>query len=70
MSLDYKTDLAKQEYVDAINSINEKYDLPLTIVEILLNAILLEVSNMKIAKIQEEKIKAENEVKLNEKDNI
>lgn len=70
MSLDYKTDLAKQEYVDAINNINEKYDLPLTIVEILLNAILLEVSNMKIAKIQEEKIKAENEVKLNEKDNI
>lgn len=70
MSLDYKTDLAKQEYVDAINNINEKYDLPLTIVEILLNAILLEVSNMKIAKIQEEKIKVENEVKLNEKDNI
>lgn len=70
MSLDYKTNLAKQEYVDAINNINEKYDLPLTIVEILLNAILLEVSNMKIAKIQEEKIKAENEVKLNEKDNI
>lgn len=70
MSLDYKTDLAKQEYVDAINNINEKYDLPLTIVEILLNAILLEVNNMKIAKIQEEKIKAENEVKLNEKDNI
>jgi hypothetical protein len=63
MSLDYKTDLAKQEYVDAINNINEKYDLPLTIVEILLNAILLEVSNMKIVKIQEEKIKAENEVK-------
>lgn len=70
MSLDYKTDLAKQEYVDAINNINEKYDLPLTIVEILLNAILLEVSNMKIAKIQEEKIKAEKEVKLNEKNNI
>lgn len=54
MSIDLKIELAKQEYVDAINSINNKYELPLTIVEILLSSILNEVHNMKVAQIQKE----------------
>lgn len=65
MSIDYKVELAKDEYVKVINEINEKYDLPLTIVEILLNGILLEVNNMKNFKIEEERKR--NEVKLDEK---
>lgn len=65
MSIDYKVELAKDEYVKVINEINEKYDLPLTIVEILLNGILLEVNNMKNFNIEEERKR--NEVKLDEK---
>ena len=61
MSIDFKTELAKQEYVDAINKINEKYELPLTIVEMLLNAILSEVTSMKTFNIIKEKKEIERE---------
>lgn len=54
MSIDLKMELAKQEYVDAINKINEKYELPISIIEIILNGICNEVHNMKITQIQQE----------------
>lgn len=54
MSIDLKIELAKQEYVDAINEINNKYELPLSIIEIILNGISNEVHNMKIVQIQKE----------------
>ena len=54
MSIDLKTEKAKQEYVNTINEINKKYDLPFTIVEMLLSGILNEVHNIKINKIQKE----------------
>lgn len=57
MSMDLKIELAKEEYVDAINEISNKYGLPLTIIEVLLNGILNEVANMKAINIAEEKAK-------------
>lgn len=54
MSIDLKIEKAKQEYVNTINEINKKYDLPLTIVEMLLSGILNEVHNMKINQIEKE----------------
>ena len=65
MSIDLKMELAKQEYVDAINKINEKYELPISIIEIILNGICNEVHNMKITQIQQELAKQE---KKNKKD--
>ena len=61
MSIDLKIELAKQEYVDAINEINKKYDLPLSIVEIILNGIYVEVNNMKLIQIQQEQEKLSKE---------
>ncbi|MDD7757174.1 MAG: hypothetical protein PUJ51_22230 [Clostridiales bacterium] len=57
MSMDLKIELAKEEYVNAINEISNKYGLPLTIIEVLLNGILNEVANMKAINIAEEKAK-------------
>lgn len=57
MSMDLKIELAKEEYVNAINEISNKYGLPLTIIEVLLNGILNEVANMKVINIAEEKAK-------------
>lgn len=54
MSIDLKIEKAKQEYVNTINEINKKYDLPFTIVEMLLSGILNEVHNIKINQIQKE----------------
>ena len=54
MSIDLKIELAKQEYVNTINEINKKYDLPFTIVEMLLSGILNEVHNIKINQIEKE----------------
>ena len=54
MSIDLKIEKAKQEYVNTINEINKKYDLPFTIVEMLLSGILNEVHNMKINQIEKE----------------
>ena len=63
MSMDLKIELAKDEHVNAINEISNKYELPLTIIEVLLNAILNEVTNMKTINIakEKEKIKEESE---------
>ena len=61
MSMDLKIELAKDEYVNAINEISNKYDLPLTIIEVLLNAILNEVTNMKTINIAKEKEKIKEE---------
>lgn len=55
MSIDLKTEKAKQEYVNTINEINKKYDLPFTIVEMLLSGILNEVHNIKITQIEKER---------------
>lgn len=54
MSIDLKIELAKQEYVNTINEINKKYDLPFTIVEMLLSGILNEVHNIKTTQIKKE----------------
>ena len=61
MSMDLKIELAKDEYVNAINEISNKYELPLTIIEVLLNAILNEVTNMKTINIAKEKEKIKKE---------
>ena len=63
MSMDLKIEMAKEEFVNAINEISNKYELPLTIIEVLLNAILNEVTNMKTINIAKEKenIKEESE---------
>ena len=61
MSMDLKIELAKDEYVNAINEISNKYELPLTIIEVLLNAILNEVANMKTINIAKEKEKIKEE---------
>ena len=63
MSMDLKIEMAKEEFVNAINEISNKYELPLTIIEVLLNAILNEVTNMKTINIakEKEKIKEESE---------
>lgn len=57
MSMDLKIELAKEEYVNAINKISNKYELPLTIIEVLLNGILNEVANMKAINITQEREK-------------
>ena len=67
MSMDLKIELAKDEYVNAINEISNKYELPLTIIEVLLNAILNEVTNMKTINIAKEKEKIKEESENNAK---
>ena len=57
MSMDLKIEMAKEEFVNAINEISNKYELPLTIIEILLNGILNEVANMKAINITKEREK-------------
>lgn len=63
MSMDLKLELAKEEYVNSINEINKKYDLPLSFVELILQGILVEVSNMKTQKILKEREDLENNKK-------
>lgn len=67
MSIDLKMELAKQEYVNAINEINKKYELPLSIIEVILNGICNEVHNMKIMQIQkeQEELSKKDEVEKN-----
>lgn len=68
MSIDLKMELAKQEYVNSINEINQKYELPLSIIEVILNGICNEVHNMKIMQIQKEQEElAQQEEKESEK---
>lgn len=68
MSIDLKIEKAKQEYVNTINEINNKYELPFTIVEMLLSGILNEVHNIKITQIEKER--EELEKKDGEKDGL
>ena len=68
MSMDLKIEMAKEEFVNAINEISNKYELPLTIIEILLNAILNEVANMKAINITKEREKIKEESEHNAKD--
>ena len=63
MSMDLKIELAKNEYVNSINEINKKYELPLSLIEIILSEICNEVSRMKIEQLQIEKAELD---KLNE----
>ena len=63
VSFDLKLELAKNEYVKSINEINKKYELPLSIIEIILSEIYNEVSRMKIEQLQIEKAELD---KLNE----
>ena len=65
MSMDLKIEMAKEEFVNAINEISNKYDLPLTIIKILLNAILNEVANMKAINITKEIEKIKEEIENN-----
>lgn len=67
MSIDLKMELAKQEYVNSINEINQKYELPLSIIEVILNGICNEVHNMKIMQIQkeQEELSKKDEVEKN-----
>lgn len=67
MSEDLKMELAKNEYVEAINQINQKYQLSASIIEILLSGIFNEVHNMKIVQIQKEKEKLSMQNKESEK---
>lgn len=67
MSIDLKMEIAKQEYVNTINEINKKYELPISIVEIILSGIFNEVHNMKIVQIQKEKEKLSMQNKESEK---
>lgn len=66
MSMDLKIEMAKEEYVNAINEISNRYGLPLTIIEVLLNGILNEVANMKVINIANEKEKIKREGENNE----
>lgn len=70
MSIDLKIDLAKQEYVNAINSINNKYDLEASLVEIIMKDLLSQVSAFKQAKIEKDLIEYNNSKKedLDEKE--
>lgn len=67
MSIDLKMELAKQEYVNAINEINNKYELPLSIIEVILNGICNEVHNMKLMQIQKEQEELSKEEKESDK---
>ena len=67
MSIDLKMELAKQEYVDAINKINEKYELPISIIEIILSGICNEIHNMKLMQIQKEQEELSKEEKESDK---
>lgn len=61
MSMDLKIEMAKDEYVNAINEINNKYNLPLTITSLILNNILIEVERVKAINIENEKAKIKEE---------
>lgn len=57
MSKDLKIEIAKEKIVDEINKIKEEYELPLLILELILNSISNEVRNMRISNL---KIEREN----------
>ena len=55
MSKDLKIEIAKEKIVDAINQINAEYELPLLILELILNSISNEVRNMRVANLKNER---------------
>lgn len=55
MSKDLKIEIAKEKIVDAINQINTEYELPLLILELILNSISNEVRNMRVANLKHER---------------
>lgn len=57
MSKDLKIEIAKEKIVDAINQINAEYELPLLILELILNSISNEVRNMRVANLKHEREK-------------
>lgn len=62
MSIDLKIELAKQEYINTINKINKKYDMSVTISEMILKGILEEVTSIKNNNLmQEQKKLADNQ---------
>lgn len=56
ISLDLRIELAKNEYVSEINKINEKYELPLSLVEMILGGICNEVHVMKVSQLEKEQL--------------
>lgn len=70
MSIDLKLEMAKNEYVNAINTINNKYDLEASLVEIIMKDLLSQVSAFKQAKIEKDLIEYNNSKKedLDEKE--
>lgn len=59
--MDYKIVLATEEIVSVINGFNDKYGLPITVVEDILTKALNEVTKVKIATIEQQKQEAEKE---------
>lgn len=57
MSKDLKIEIAKEKIVDAINQINAEYELPLLILELILNSISNEVRNMRVVNLKNEREK-------------
>lgn len=55
MSKDLKIEIAKEKIVDAINQINAEYELPLLILELILNSISNEVRNMRVVNLKNER---------------
>lgn len=61
MSNDLKIEVAKEKIVDSINQIIKEYELPLIILELILNSISKEVNNIRIMNLKEEREKLEKE---------
>lgn len=61
MSNDLKIEVAKEKIVDSINQIIKEYELPLIILELILNSISNEVNNIRIMNLKEEREKLEKE---------
>lgn len=55
MSKDLKIEIAKEKIVDEINQINAEYELPLLILELILNSISNEVRNMRVVNLKNER---------------
>lgn len=56
-----KIELAKQDYVKAINEVTNRYNIPITVLETILGQIHSEVYKMKIQQIETEKLEYNKE---------
>lgn len=68
MNLTLKMEKAKNDYVNAINEITQKYDLDICLVEIIIGAIYNEILRLKQVALQDA-IKEEKESDNNEQTN-